>query len=135
MATEIVKKAALGTYFWKNKPDLDRFWGAWGGHWEGLGWNFGPKKGNKKNKKKKDGSRQASAGNADPGKEGFWEDMDKQGLTRPNPVGLGGRIVYASRIPPRPHEAFRLGGFEEGRGRCLEKSRILYYCNNAILTY
>ena len=44
-------------------------------------------------------------------------------------------IVYASRIPPRPHEALRLGGFEEGRGRCLEKSRVLYYCNVAILQY
>ena len=42
-------------------------------------------------------------------------------------------IAYASRIPPRPHEALRLGGFEEGRGRCLEKSRILYHCNVAIL--
>ena len=31
----------------------------------------------------------ASAGHADPGKEGFWEDMDKQGLARPKPI-LGG---------------------------------------------
>ena len=38
---------------------------------------------------------------------------------------MGGRIVYASRIPPRPHEALRLGGFEDGRGRCLEKFLFL----------
>ena len=47
------------------------------------------------------------------------------------------KIVYASRIPPRPHEALRLGGFEEGRGRCLEKSIIiiviLQSCNIEIL--
>ena len=46
-------------------------------------------------------------------------------------------IVYASCIPPRPHEALRLGGFEEGRGRCLEKSIIiiviLQNCNIEIL--
>ena len=38
---------------------------------------------------------------------------------------MGGRIVYASRIPPRPHEAQRLGGFDAWRGRYSEKLRIL----------
>ena len=52
LATKIDKKAALGTHFCEKKPKLDGFWDPWGGHWEGLGWNFGPKKGNKKNMKR-----------------------------------------------------------------------------------
>ena len=37
-----------------------------------------------------------------------------EAFARPGPKG--GRIVYASRIPPRPLEAWRLGGFEAWKG-------------------
>ena len=37
-----------------------------------------------------------------------WQRHGEQDLTRPGPEG--GRIVYASRISPRPLEAWRLGG-------------------------
>ena len=47
----------------------------------------------------------ASAGDADPGKEGL-DGWTGRHLARPWPIlGMGWRIVYASRIPPRPHEA------------------------------
>ena len=33
----------------------------------------------------------------------------------------GGRIVYASRIPPRPNEGQRLGGFVDWMGTCIRE--------------
>ena len=36
---------------------------------------------------------------------------------------MGGRIVYASRIPPRPKEAVRVGGYEDWRGRWIREGR------------
>ena len=71
LATKIDKKAALGTHFCEKKPKLDGFWDPWGGHWEGLGWNFGPKKRKQKKHEKKQVKAQASAGHADPSKEGL----------------------------------------------------------------
>ena len=43
LATKIDKKAALGTHFCEKKTKLDGFWDPWGGHWEGLGKDFGQK--------------------------------------------------------------------------------------------
>ena len=68
----------------------------------------------------------ASAGDADPGKEGLGGWGGRARSNTPSLIRwMGGRIVYASRIPPRPHEAQRLGGFDAWRGRYLEKLRIL----------
>ena len=41
--------------------------------------------------------------------------MQAEGPARPGPEG--GRIVYASRIPPRPKEAQRLGVFDDWRAQ------------------
>ena len=66
----------------------------------------------------------ASAGDAEAGKEGFGKDMDGkwvgngQGSSTPSLIlRMGGRIVCASRHPPRHlkaggFEALRLGGCE-----------------------
>ena len=45
-------------------------------------------------------------------KEGFGT---KQGSNTPTPSGVGGRIVCASRHPPRPLEAWMLGGLDVRR--------------------
>ena len=34
---------------------------------------------------------------------------------------MGGRIVYASRIPPRPNEGQRPGGFVDWMGTCIRE--------------
>ena len=57
-----------------------------------------------KNDEKKVRKVLASAGNADPSKEGFRMANAGQVQHAFAPRG-GGRIVYASRIPPRPKEA------------------------------
>ena len=61
----------------------------------------------------------ASAGDAEAGKEGFGKDMDGkwvgngQGSSTPSLIlRMGGRIVCASRHPPRRLEAWGLGGLE-----------------------
>ena len=91
--------------------------------------------GDEKKVEKRRVKEMASEGHAMAGREGFgkgkWVGRAKFGT--PRPMGMGGRIVYASRIPPRPHEALRVGDFAEGRGRCLEQSRSLYHCNIGIL--
>ena len=47
-----------------------------------------------------------------------WKDKQARFNTPlAHPVGMGGRIVYASRIPPRPLEAWRLGCLEAKRRR------------------
>ena len=95
--------------------------------------------GDQKKVEKKRVEGMASEGYARAGREGFGIGTGQASFGTPSLIlRMGGRIVYASRIPPRPHEALRLGGFEEGRGRCLEKSRILYSvilqnCNIEIL--
>ena len=54
----------------------------------------------------------ASEGYAMAGREGFGKGkwVGRAKFNTPRPMGMGGRIVYASRIPPRPLEAWRLGG-------------------------
>ena len=69
----------------------------------------------------------ASAGDAEAGKEGFGKDMDGkwvgngQGSSTPSLIlRMGGRIVCASRHPPRQIEsleAWGLGGLEAWRNR------------------
>ena len=69
----------------------------------------------------------ASEGDAEAGKEGFGKDMDGkwvgngQGSSTPSLIlRMGGRIVCASRHPPRQIEsleAWALGGLEAGRNR------------------
>ena len=50
---KLTKRRLLGHTFVKKKTKLDGFWDPWGGHWEGLGWNFGPQKGKQKKHEKK----------------------------------------------------------------------------------
>ena len=71
VAARIDQKAGLLTHFCRKKSILGRFWDHWEGHWEGLGWNFGPKKRKQKKHEKKQVKAVASAGTADPGKEGL----------------------------------------------------------------
>ena len=55
------------------------------------------------------GMREASLGGIREGKPSLVrKGMQAEGLARPGPEG--GRIVYASRIPPRPIGCWRLGG-------------------------
>ena len=69
--------------------------------------------------KKKRAELIASAGDAEAGKEGFGKDMEGkwvgngQGSSTPSLIlRMGGRIVCASRHPPRPLEVWRVGGLE-----------------------
>ena len=66
---------------------------------------FGEKK-----SRKKEGEAGCLGGTRGAGKGRFGRDNGREGtgLARPCPpsyLGMGGRIVYASRIPLRPHEA------------------------------
>ena len=78
-----------------------------------LGGIFGPEKGKQEKHKRKRCSRKALAGDADPARRDFgrirtWYDAESKTFLA-HPVGMGGRIVCASRHPPRHWEA---GGFE-----------------------
>ena len=95
LATKIDKKAALGTHFCEKKTKLDGFWDPWGGHWGGLGWNFGPKKRKQKKHEKKQVKAVASAGHADPGKEGFGrEGQARSGTPQPTLKGWAGKLTF-----------------------------------------
>ena len=137
---KLTKRRLLGRTFVKKKPKLDGFWDPWGGHWEGLGWNFGPKKGKQKKHEKKGWKPQASAGHADPGKEGL-EGQTSRIQHAPNPSFGDGRADCLRFAHPAEAtqssearwleelKANRLRGFENLEGleatklRCLEKLR------------
>ena len=70
----------------------------------------------------------ASAGTADPSKEGFGrEGQARFNTPLAHPVGMGGRIVCASRHPPRPLEAWSLAWKRLGvpRGSSLGNSNLM----------
>ena len=103
MAAKFDKKAALGTHFCQKKRIYIDFGVPGVSLGEALGRISGDKFKGAKNDEKKVGKLVASAGDADPGQDppaGFL----KAGFDTPSlPRGpVGGRIVYASRIPPRP---------------------------------
>ena len=121
------KKTDLGTTFLGKRRILGDFAVPGRSLGKALGRILGGKFGGGKNDEKKVVSVVALAGAADPARRdlGRIRARGAGSNTPPLILRMGGRIVYASRIPPRPHEALRLGGFEEGTGRCLEKSRNL----------
>ena len=69
---------------------------------EALGGISGEKFRGEKHDEKKVEKVVASAGYAYPGKEGFREESYAWSSTPSLILRMGGRIVYASRIPPRP---------------------------------
>ena len=104
----------MGHTFVKKKPNLDGFWDPWGGHWEGLGWNVGQKKGKQKKHEKKEWKALGLDGHRGTGKEGFWEELGHERSNTPSPRGGAGGL-FALRITRRGDleacgfEARRLG--------------------------
>ena len=70
-AQKVDQKRSLGTSFSKKILIFERFGGPWGGLWGGLGEDFGEKIFSRKKNRKKEVKLIASAGDADPGKEGL----------------------------------------------------------------
>ena len=70
-AQKVDQKRSLGTSFSTKNRMFRRFGGPWGGPWGGLGEDFGEKIFSLKKSRKKEVKVIASAGSADPGKEGF----------------------------------------------------------------
>ena len=94
--------------------------------------NLGGKFEEEKKVEKKRAKAHASEGPAVAGKEGFGKDMDGkwvgngQGSSTPSLIlRMGGRIVCASRHPPRPLGDWRLGGWEAGILGALKNSLLL----------
>ena len=70
-AQTVDQQRSLGTSFWTKNRIFGRFGGPWGGSWGGLGEDFGEKIFSRKKSRKKEVKPVASAGDADPGKEGL----------------------------------------------------------------
>ena len=98
---KLTKRRLLGRTFVKKK----RNWMDFGIPGEAIGKALGgildQKKGNKKNMKKKDGRCKASAGHADPGKEGL-EGQTSKIQHAPNPSFGDGRADWTAERNHRP---------------------------------
>ena len=82
---------------------------------EALGGILDQKKGNKKKHEKKQVKAVASAGHADPGKEGLEGQTSKVQHAPGPPCGMGGRIEPAEPEPPPAHSLGRVGEDDMGR--------------------
>ena len=103
-AQKVDQKRSLGTTFSTKNRIFGRFGGPWGGPWGGLGEDFEEKILSQKKSRKKEVKGLASAGHADPGKEGFrvakWPSGP--GPTRLRPAGGAGGL-FTLRASSRGH--------------------------------